>query len=174
VVGIVLVDASHENSEMMLNGKVRLLRELSRGRAVPEPRLTDARDSVIAVQGAPTLDPPFDHLPASIQATRRWAMSLARYNAARSSEFDYLAEEADELAHRRAADSTPSFGNRPLVVVTPAGASGSHAALQTDLLKLSTKSRQIISSSSDHHVQLTDPDAVIAAVRLVIGDLRDK
>lgn len=101
-------------------------------------------------------------------------MSQASYNAARSSEFDYLPEEASEFARRRAADSLPSLGNRPLVVVTPAGASGSHATLQRELLALSKKSRQIVSSSSDHHVQLADPDPVIAAVRLVMGDLRRK
>src|SRR5215211_9064935 len=50
VAGIVLVDASHESSEIMLNGKVRLLRELSTGRVVPQPRMTDSRDSIIAVQ----------------------------------------------------------------------------------------------------------------------------
>jgi pimeloyl-ACP methyl ester carboxylesterase len=170
VAGVVLVDASHENSQMMMNGQARALQDLSRGRAIPEPRLTDARDSLIAAQGAAQISPPFDRLPTSVQRIRSWAMSQPRYNAARASEFDYLPEEAAELGRRRATDSL-TFGNRPLVVVTRAGAPASHAALQSDLLKLSSNSRQIIASSRDHHVHLTDPAAIIAAVNLVIGDV---
>ena len=35
VVGMVLLDSSHENNQIMLNNKMLLMRELSRGRQIP-------------------------------------------------------------------------------------------------------------------------------------------
>ena len=45
--------------------------------------------------------------------------------------------------------------------------------LQADLLNLSRNSKQIIAQTSGHHIQLDDPELVIAAIRQVVNSARD-
>ena len=44
--------------------------------------------------------------------------------------------------------------------------------MQLDLLKLSRNSKQIIATTSGHHIQLDDPELVIDAIREVVEAVR--
>jgi pimeloyl-ACP methyl ester carboxylesterase len=176
VAGMVLIEATHEDNQIMLNGKMMPLRSLSRARSVPPPRLrivpSDSEGS-----GSTTLPPvpahveaPYDRLPPEIQELHLWALSQPKLVAA-ASEFDYLPEEVDQIHAERLHHAVP-LESKPLIVLTRNGASGDHASQQIDLLKLSRNSRQIIAATNDHHIQLTDPEAVVTAIHDVVESVR--
>ena len=178
VAGLVLVASSHEDNSIMLNGQLRLLRSMSRGRQIPPARLGPFnKDSTPAgpqpQPPPPVLDPPFDRLPSDVQRVRVWAMQAPSYATARSSEFDYLAEEVAEM-HDQRARGGGSLGDIPLVVLTQKDPPPDYAARQTDLLSLSRNSRQYFAASSDHHIQLADPDAVAQAVNAMLTAVRQR
>ena len=91
---------------------------------------------------------------------------------------EVLAEEAKQIT---------SFGDIPLIVIT--GASPTYNdmypeefreemallwnELQSDLLSLSTDSRQILAPESGHYVQLDQPDIVIREIRNIISDIQN-
>ena len=174
--GLVLIEATHEDNPMMLNGQLVLLRSLSRGREIPPARFdAPATDSSAASGGpqapqSPTLEAPYDRLPPDIQRVRLWAMQQPGY-AARGSEFDYLAEELSQMHEQRTRDSVP-LGDIPLVVLTRKDAPPDHAGLQADLVRLSRDGKQIIAATDDHHIQLGDPRAVINAVSDLVRAVR--
>lgn len=178
VAGLVLVASSHEDNSIMLNGQLRLLRSMSRGRQIPPARLGPSNKDSTPVgpqpqAPPPVLDPPFDRLPSDVQRVRVWAMQASSYATARSSEFDYLAEEVAEM-HDQRARGGGSLGDIPIVVLTPKDPPTDYAARQTDLLSLSRNSRQYFAASSDHHVQLADPDAVVQAVNAMLTAVRQR
>jgi len=197
VVGMVLVDSSHEDAPITLTHrvtgekKVFRMRDLSLGRWIPPvslgppPAPATAPSSQAATQ--PTaLEHPFDRIPRELHAARRWATALPAYAATREAEFDYWPEEAEHLASQRGPGQYP-LGDRPLVVVTQGlhdfaqGVSDAarrqqrideHQQLQADLLTLSRNSKQIIATHSGHHVPLEEPQAVIDAIRQVVDSAR--
>jgi pimeloyl-ACP methyl ester carboxylesterase len=175
VAGLVLIEATHEDNPIMLNGKVLLLRSMSRGRQIPPVKMeAPAKDSTPArpqPPPPPTLDPPYDELPPDVQRVRIWAMQAPSYAAARSSEFDYLPEEVAEI-HAQRVRGAGSLGDVPLIVLTRKDAPPDHAARQADLLSLSRNSKQELAATRDHHVQLADPDAVVRAVNDVLAAVR--
>jgi pimeloyl-ACP methyl ester carboxylesterase len=90
------------------------------------------------------------------------------------------------LAEARSMEIT-SFGNLPLIILT-AGSSGLdpnfsdtenqqlnavRKILQSELLGLSSASKQIIAEQSSHYIQSDQPDLVIDAIREILDDLRD-
>jgi pimeloyl-ACP methyl ester carboxylesterase len=174
VAGMVLVDATHEDNEIMLNGEMKLLRSLSRHRPIPTPHVAKP-DSAPRVADAPTagdsVTAPYDRLPRSVQALRRWATAQPAYAAARSSEFDYLAEDVAQM-HDARTSNRQSLGELPLVVLTRRTAPADFMKLQADLATLSMRGRHRITASEDHHIQLFDPGAVVDAVRTVVSEAR--
>jgi pimeloyl-ACP methyl ester carboxylesterase len=179
VAGIVLVDSSHEDMQIMMNNKPTLLRELSRGRDIPPvqtrftaPAPTASQSGQEAPAAATKVDPPFDQLPQDSQVIRLWATSQPKYSDARRSEFDYLAEEMVLLHAERAGAEFP-LGDKPLIVLTRGkNLSEGHSGRQVDLLRLSRNSAQVIVEESGHHVHLDDPEAVAQAVRQVVNAAR--
>jgi pimeloyl-ACP methyl ester carboxylesterase len=82
---------------------------------------------------------------------------------------------------RRATDAPPTLprgglGDRPLVVLTcapgdPAAPDRVYQAwrdLHSDLAGLSVNSRHVLSDSSDHYLNLEDPELVVSAIRDVV------
>jgi pimeloyl-ACP methyl ester carboxylesterase len=66
-----------------------------------------------------------------------------------------------------------SLGRLPLVVITRGiGLSASWRAAQADMVKLSTSSRQVIATHSDHWIQLRQPDLVIRQILTVLHTIR--
>src|SRR2546430_2450553 len=125
VAGMVLIDSSHEDNQIMLNNKLVTLRELSRGRAIPPIQLKMPTASGASSPGevrqpssvVPKVEAPYDKLPSEIQQIRLWAVTQPNYSDARRSEFDYLPEEV-ALMHLDRSKREYPLGDMPLIVLT--------------------------------------------------------
>jgi pimeloyl-ACP methyl ester carboxylesterase len=197
VVGMVLVDSTHEDTTLMYQGKLVRVREGAKGIAAPlvqtmqsSPPQPPAAEDIEQFEfnqkmfGAPKTEPPFDKLPASTQAIRLWFRSQPPRAAAGS---DFWAEELQAMYIARA--KTPyQLGDRPLVVLLakpdpgnpPPGISADEwkrineekRQQKAGLAKLSRNSKLIVAERSGHHIQLDEPRVVTDAVRLVVDAVR--
>ena len=195
VVGMVLVDSSHEDAPITLTHRITgekktfKTRDLSLGRWIPPVSVGPPPATAPSTQPATApaaLEHPFDRLPRELHAARKWATAQPNHAATREAEFEYWPEEAERLAAQRGPGKFP-LGDVPLVVVTqgmndfaqditdPARKQqriDEHRHLQADLLTLSRNSRHVIATKSGHHVPLEEPQAVIGAIRDVVNAAR--
>jgi len=186
VAGMVLVDSTHEDTKLNLNGKIQRMRELSQGRVIPSIQTTISADDkalspeerqriegFLKQNGPPKIGPPFNRLPAGIQQVRLWAIAQPQHYAADND--PYWGEEFAEIYAARKVQEYP-LGDIALTVLTrgkseyPDTEAGrqlneERKSMQLDLLQLSRNSKQIISQASGHHIQLDDPGLVIEAIR---------
>lgn len=197
VLGIVLVDSTHEDTTLMYQGKLVRVREGAKGIAVPNvqtmqssppkpPTAEDIKQFEFNQKmfGAPKTEPPFDKLSASTQAMRLWFRSQPPRAAAGS---DFWAEELQAMYVARA--KTPyQLGDKPLVVLLakpdagnpPPGISADEwkrineekRQQKVGLANLSRNSKLIVAESSGHHIQLDEPRVVADAIRLVVDAVR--
>jgi len=153
VVGLVLVDASHEDQEMEFPRIAPLVPFLS-------------TVGVLRVLGM-SLGPPAGSLAPSVQAAARaTSYRTAAYHAA-----------ADELRHVRDSAAEVKATRRPLTIplVVVTGGRGSDAAwrdLQRDQVTLSRQGCQIVAEESGHVVGVSQPQAVVDAVRTTVDVAR--
>ncbi len=107
----------------------------------------------------------FRKLPESIQKLHRWAESLRPVLP--------TVETADDcLAQLKGTDRVPHpLGNTPLVVVSTGNDLPNYKKLQTELLVLSNRSRQLMAESSFHSVEIDQPEVVVDAIRQVLDML---
>jgi pimeloyl-ACP methyl ester carboxylesterase len=186
VVGIVLVDSSHEESLQHVGLKVVRIPELSatqfqllidEGKANrpknPEPDLIPS-----------TIFPPYDKLPAQFQDLHLWALKKVLplvKNWGLNLQFDL------SRLHRMREATPHPLGSIPLAVLTASQfdvvqrqnmtaeeARQDHLRLQRDLAELSTNSRQIMVSSSGHEIYLYKPEVVVHSIAAVITSARDR
>ncbi len=197
VVGMVLVDSTHEDTTLMYQGKLVRVREGAKGIAVPpvqtmqsSPPKPPAAEDIEQFEfnqkmfGAPKTEPPFDKLPASTQALRLWFRSQPPRAAAGS---DFWAEELQAMYMARA--KTPyQLGDKPLVVLlakpdggnTPPGFSADEwkriieekRQQKVGFANLSRNSKLIVAERSGHHIQLDQPHVLTDAIRLVVDAVR--
>ena len=195
VAGMVLVDSTHEDNQLFLNGKVQRMRELSQGRAIPPIRTSiPAADKALSLEerqqlenflkeiGPPKINAPFDRLPLRIQQLRLWALAQPQHYVADND--PYWGEEFAEIFAARKTHEYP-LGDTPLIVLTrgkseyPDTEEGrqldeDRKRMQLDLLNLSRNSKQFIATTSGHHIQLDDPELVINAIRQVVNSVRQR
>jgi hypothetical protein len=117
-------------------------------------------------------------LPPEAQRMRTWALSRWQHAAAVN---PVESEELMGLRTERLKNERP-LGDLPLAVLTRgiADENGPDArALEEEhrkdhavLAALSRKGEQIIAQKSGHHIQLDEPDLVVAAVRRVVAAAR--
>jgi len=189
VAGIVLVDSAHEDTQLFMNGKIQRMRELSQNRTIPPIRtsISDADktlsseerqqiDGFLKQIGPPKIEPPFNQLPPDIQELRLWALAKQQHYAADND--PYMGEEFAELYSGRKAGEFP-LGDLPLIVLTrskreyPDTEIGKQLdeerkRMQSDLLRLSRNSKQVVAEASGHHIQLDRPTLVVDAIREVV------
>lgn len=190
VTGMVLVDAVHEDEQIVYGGEPHRLRDQARGRPFPAPRvgldtefLRMARDSSVLTGNDP-LPPPLDHLPAAAQSEWQWAQRQPLYRMAWAAEMDWSPEELARMHDDRRANHA-SLGAMPLVVL--ARTSGGYdkgmsisadrlererRALMADLAALSTDGKLIFAKSAGHNIHLEDPTLVVDAIRSVVRKSR--
>lgn len=196
VAGMVLVDPTHEDTQLMFQGKVGRVRESAQRRSVPPvqsmrsspplpPTEADLQQEKLNRQlfGAPVISPPFDRLPADAQALRLWALNHPKLSAATD---DYWAEELQQIHVARQANPRP-LGSMPLIVLAGGRGEGppeginsetwkqlgdEKRAQKADLANLSTQGQLVVDASSGHHVQLDNPALVIDAVSKVVTMLQ--
>jgi len=184
VVGVVLVDSSHEESLQHVGLKVVRIPELTAKQfrnlideakanrpKNPEPDLVPA-----------TIFPPYNKLPTEYQTLHLWALKKALPLV--KTWGGNLQFDLSRLHQMRVATPHP-LGDIPLAVLTAATfdvlqapgitseeARQDHLRLQTDLTQLSTNSRQIMVSSSGHEVYLYQPQVVIHAIAAVVNSAK--
>ena len=193
VKSLVLVDASHEDGQLFINGKWVRARTLAKERPIPPPRdsvtAADAptpeeeqklQEFMTKVVGKPEIDPPFEKLPPEAQQLRLWA--LGRWQQFATGD-DYLAEVDARLYAQDVATPHP-LGKVPLIVLSrtrdeypkkmAAILSQEHKQQQAQLASMSSKGKQIIVPNSGHHIQLDAPDAVISAIQSMVAAARKR
>jgi pimeloyl-ACP methyl ester carboxylesterase len=191
VVGLVLVDAVHEDQQVVYGGQPHRIRDSARGRPFPPPHIALDRDLISQAQtresAVPTdqpLDPPLDRLPAAAQRLWRWAQAQPLAGLAQAAETDWSPEELARLHDERVGHRV-TLGDLPLLVLArtaggyPDGMSVPAADLererrdlQVDLSRLSTRGQLIYAPHSGHNIHLEDPDLVVRAIRDVVTAAR--
>lgn len=179
VLGMVLIDSSHEMSPQRVGLKVVRIPELTatdfltlidQGKANqpknPEPDILPS-----------TIFSPYDKLPARFQDLHLWALRkvlplIKTWGANLHSDLSRL--------HNQTISSAHPLGNIPLAVLTASEfdvtrgsgitieeARKDHLRLQDDLVKLSTNSRHVMVSNSGHEVYLYQPAVVVRSISAV-------
>jgi pimeloyl-ACP methyl ester carboxylesterase len=190
VAGMVLVDSVHENQRIPMGKKALRIRDTAKGRAAPPPQsvIPGSRPVPSSRPGdTESLDP----LPAErarigpwLEKMHHWAEAQPGYGATWQAEMEWSPEDvADMYAHRDRTDY--HLGSMPLIVLTRgslgydndldvplAELDAERKALQADLARLSTNSKQIVALKSGHNIQYDDPDLVIDAIRQVVEAAR--
>ena len=183
IAGVVLVDATHEDEYWEINGPIvvpRLLSDEEWAKIKPKEPLPRGNLPL-----APKVRPPFDRLPPEIQELHLWAKSLARpMNVISGGDLrDIRTDLAEVYSLTRKSQRKHPLGNMPFAVITRAAENGGpiprkyleyNMQLQLELSRLSRKGKYIVAATSDHHIQLTQPELVIRTIREVIGAVRGR
>lgn len=190
VIGMVLVDGSHEEDTGNINGKITTAFALSKGRPIPAVRtnITPADalddDAVKKIQEMvrkyefmqPHIESPYDKLPADVQQLQLWAVGQPKHWAATSN--DYGGEEAERL-YKTDHQTAHPLGGIPLIVLSQdmTNRTDEHAKIhmrtQEAMAHYSTQGRQIIVPGAGHHIQLDRPEVVVDAIRQVLAAARN-
>jgi len=109
----------------------------------------------------------FRKLPESIQELHRWADSLKPALPTVETAQDCLVQL------KGTSQAANPLGNRPLVVVSTGNDLPNYKKLQTELLALSGRSRQLMANSSFHSVEIDQPEVVVEAIRQVVNMVRE-
>jgi pimeloyl-ACP methyl ester carboxylesterase len=188
--GLVLVDATSEDTTVFLNDKLVQLRMLAKDRPIPEiqtmhsgPPIPLAEKDIEDFEtsrkesGAPKIEPPYNQLPAEAQELDLWARSQMPKSKGPD---NYLAEELQQLYVR--GYQPPPLGAKPLVTIIALRYGSAPRNTSADewqhLIKekvdqkrafalLSTNSKVIGDEKAGHAVHLDDPDTVVNAIRAV-------
>ena len=181
VVGLVLVDASHEDQfdiypeEYLADGR-RMIATMNRFR--PAVRLINA-SGIPALVGGPAVDG-IERLPADAAAARRAVGVMDSSQAVTTIDEMVVLEDDVEIVRSRRRP----LGDIPVIVITRGETDGAtmgipaesedeiHAAwlrMQQDLLTISADSTLVIAEGSGHNVHVERPELVIDAVRQVLS-----
>ncbi len=185
VVGMVLVDSSHEESLQHVGLKIARIPDLS---AKQFQNLLDEAKANRPKNPEPdlvptTIFPPYDKQPTQDQALHLWAFKKVIPLV----KTWVLNLQFDLSRLHQMRDATPHpLGKMPLAVLTATlfdvvqapdmtaeEARQDHLRLQKDLAELSTNSRQITVSSSGHEIYLYKPEVVVRSIAAVITSTRD-
>jgi pimeloyl-ACP methyl ester carboxylesterase len=183
VAGIVLVDALHEDEQIMINNQPTRIREFAKGRSAPPIDSITKKETDTVKENNPlasntTIEPPLDRLSPEDQKLQLWAQTQYGYYKAVSHEMDWSPEDVASM-YQHKGEPDYMLGNIPLIVISKRkgyyGSSPDSAELektriilQIELSHLSTNGRQITDEQSGHNIHLEDPDLVIHSIEQVI------
>lgn len=155
VVGLVLVDASHEDQEMDVPRIAPLVPVL-------------ASTGVFRLLGVSFGGPPQSLPPSAQRAARATAFRASAYKAT-ANEGIHLPQSAAEVKASRRKLTIP------VVVVTAGlGADAAWQRLQRDQVGLSEQGCQIIAEQSGHAIALGQPQAVVEPIRTIVRAARER
>jgi pimeloyl-ACP methyl ester carboxylesterase len=187
VTGMVLVDAVHEDQQVVYGGQPHRIRDSARGRLFPAPQIALDKDLVSQARARESpvppnqpLDPPLDRLPGPAQRVWQWAQAQSSAGLAQDAETDWSPEELARM-HNERVGLRATLGDLRLLVLArtaggyPDGMSVSAADLererrdlQLDLSRLSTRGQLVYAPHSGHNIHIEDPDLVVRAIRDVV------
>src|SRR5262249_18881103 len=194
VIGMVLVDSSHEDQYLWINGKV------VRPRALSDEEWAELRKPRAGRGGPPAggpavkkppaaekVTPPFDKLPPDVQKMRLWATSLpvSPETLAGGDIEDFRGDLQEAYSLTRGGGGQHPLGDMPLIVLraykdgppedpsySPEQHDGNNKKLPQELTGLSRNGKLILTEKSGHHIQLDEPELVIGAIRQVVEAAR--
>ena len=192
VAALILIDGGADNPWRLLpDGSLVRSADLARGRPIPPVRtanplrLADIPPGALAQMRAGLSEasrtanaPPRDKLPLHAQQMRTWALGRLSHVAAAVN--PVLEEELAVLRAEREQTARP-YGDRPVVVIIRGLADEETPAMRAReaerrdeyiaLTGLSSHGRHLVASRSGHHIQLDEPELVVAAIRDVLASL---
>ena len=192
VAGMVLVEAGHDDPLRMLgDGKVVHASELVRGTPIPAvktsgalqvsdipPNALDQIRSGMAEAARRALEPPRDKLPPGAQKVRLWSFNqVGMYvngNPAEIEELAWLRAERKKSEH--------PLGDLPLIVYTRGKSEDDGPDSKANeaerfkeheaVARMSTRGKHLVAAKSGHHIQIEEPELVVAAIREVLGMIK--
>jgi pimeloyl-ACP methyl ester carboxylesterase len=189
VVGVVLVDAVHEDERIEYGGALHRIRDGAKGRSTAQPRIElDTAFQRIAAsrkvrQDTSALPFPLTELSPAAQAIFRWTVNQPLIRMVVQAESDWSPEEMARMHEARASDRQ-TLGSVPLIVLaqqkvdydtglgtSPDSLDHERRALQLDLARLSSVG-ELRFVASGHNIHLEKPTAVITAVEDVLQRAR--
>jgi len=185
VVGMVMVDAAHEETDLRRSTAVPKFTEVQK-RTIDQAARQFRMLAFLRATGMMALVPqsiPDPGLPQDVLAQYRATNATSRFFETAVAEM--YAQEG-MLAEARALRMT-SFGNMPLIVLSagrwepdPAYSDAENQqirqvlqAMHAELAALSSKGKQIVAEQSGHFVQRDQPDLVIDAIREVVDAIQN-
>ncbi|HEV7839178.1 MAG TPA: alpha/beta hydrolase [Gemmatimonadaceae bacterium] len=199
VAGIVMIDPTHEDTQLFYQGRIVRIRESAKARAVSPvvtfqsqaPKASQAQLKEFAemqhMMGKPRIEPPFEKLDSSVQRLRLWAESDSVKRPAIQE--DFWPEELQQLHDDRLRTPQPLAG-KPLIVIAAgreesvpdeatAEQRAQFAAIMAEkrsqkknLPSLSRNSMFLVDTLSGHHIQIEDPAIVLRAIALAVQAIR--
>jgi pimeloyl-ACP methyl ester carboxylesterase len=192
VAGMVLVDAVHEDQQVVYGGQPHRIRESAKGRPSPIPRIARGPAPPAAVDSAPSstpekpLEAPFDRLPLPAQRVWRWAESQPQLQDSQSAELDWSPEEHARM-HAERLSNRATLGDLPLAVlarttggypagmsVTPEALEKERRELQADLALLSRRGKLVFAEHAGHNLHLEDPGLVVRSIEEIVKQVREE
>jgi L-ascorbate metabolism protein UlaG (beta-lactamase superfamily)/pimeloyl-ACP methyl ester carboxylesterase len=176
VVGLVLVDGSHEDTwEVPLDGKPVPLWSVT----AEQLRATMPQEALQNMPlPPPSTDEPYDKLPPDLLKTRvtfetRALKSMMAADPAQMAAMMESMRRTFVALHRAGANGARPLGTRPLVVLTAEhGPDAAFTALEGKLAQLSTNATQRIVAGSGHEIHLFEPAVVVRAIQDVVDATR--
>jgi pimeloyl-ACP methyl ester carboxylesterase len=196
VAGMILEDATDDDTVLGMNGKNTRVRTTSKGRPLPPvqtrlsgtmatPEQIQEIQDFISKNHLDRIGSPFDRLPKEAQQARIWGgLRPAHYLA----DDPYWGEEFQALYKDRHSGKPP-LGDIPLIVLIPEEKPDPSAKPPTDEWKqileekrrqkvdqarLSRRGRVVIIKDSGHEIHLFQPDALVKAVREIVDEVRKR
>ncbi|HXW92241.1 MAG TPA: alpha/beta hydrolase [Terriglobales bacterium] len=184
IVGIVLVDSSHEESLQQVGPEVVRIPELTAQQFQSLLDEAKANRPKNPEPGPTTIFPPYDRLPREFQSLHLWALKkvlplVRNWGLNLHSDWSRL--------HQIRVRSQHPLGDTPLAVLTASEfdvvqASGltveqarqDHLRWQNDLVQLSSNSRHVMVSGSGHIMYLDRPDVVVRSISVVLSAVKNQ
>ena len=193
VAGMVLVDAGEDDPErLMPDGSVGRASMLAKGAPIPPIktsgplRIADIPPDALAAMRrgiAATVphanEPPRDQLPDDARKMRTWALAQIGHIAAGVNPVEV---EEIALLRKERMDNPQAYGDMPLIVITRGRPESDWTAAKEDarraahkaIASASRRGRWLMAERSGHHVQIEQPDVVIAAIKDVLSAAQNK
>ena len=184
VVGLVLVDTSHEDQDSMMPPTLKAFMDKEKASLDTERKLAP----ILIFLGVARLtanDEDINKYGKDFAEKMKYLQLQSKFVDATASEFLVFDQSAEEVR------KSGNLGDRPLVVLTagkeqdlknfPKGISAEEMKafqklwiedLQVRETRLSTRGKQIVVPDSTHMIPLERPDAVVSAVREVVNAVR--
>jgi pimeloyl-ACP methyl ester carboxylesterase len=176
VMGVILVDSSHENQLQTLPKQTDLFSNLLRHKAGHPILIGLANVGFARIYESIT----YDHkLPDDVRSELIATNSTAQFMKSCIGEWSMFSRNLDYTTHTK-----PNLHNKPLIVITAGikpheklcadhgfdnisceNAYTAWQILQKDLAKKSSRSKQIIADHSGHNIPIDAPDVIIKAVK---------
>jgi pimeloyl-ACP methyl ester carboxylesterase len=193
VAGIVLVDAGEDDPErLMPDGSVGRASMLTKGAPIPPIktsgplRISDIPPDALAAMRrgiAATVshanDPPRDKLPDDAQKMRTWALARIGHVAAGVNPMEV---EEIALLRKERRDNPQVYGDMPLIVITRGRPESDWTAAREEARRVehkamasaSRRGQWLLAGRSGHHVQIEQPDIVVAAITDLLSGARKR